>query len=405
MKTKIKTRISPRKKRLQSALDYIDHEWSRLTIRSETDQGTLIGLPHPYIVPSVEPNRGFVYKELYYWDSLFVVLALCQSGKTQQAKDIVDNLLSLVERFEMVPNANRFYMLSRSQPPFLSSMVRTIYDQTKDKDWLKSAAGLINTEYETVWLGTQQPHNRQVFAGLSRYYDINMLHQLAEAESGWDYTPRFSNRCLDFLPVDLNSCLYKYETDMAWISNELGEPEIANKWSEKSKARAQVMREFLWDKDRRLFLDYDFINQEPSENLTLASFMPLFVGLATESEAAEAHEALKRFETNFGLSTTDLSQGVFLQKQWGQPNGWAPLHYFVAMGLKQYGYHSSADRIIKKWLNLNLKVFNRTGQFYEKYNVIRGNERALEGVYPAQVGFAWTNAVFSLFAHERVELS
>ena len=49
--------------------------------------------------------------------------------------------------------------------------------------------------------------------GLSRYYDINMLHDLAEAESGWDMTTRFNRRCLDYLPVDLNSLLYKYETD------------------------------------------------------------------------------------------------------------------------------------------------------------------------------------------------
>src|SRR5690606_7440666 len=100
---------------------------------------------------------------------------------------------------------------------------------------------------------------------------------LAEAESGWDYTPRFANRCLDFLPVDLNSALYKYEMDFAWIAHELGDDETAAKWGAKAQHRAGVMRELLWDNEHELFLDYDFVNEEHSESITLASFMPLFV--------------------------------------------------------------------------------------------------------------------------------
>lgn len=392
--------LKPTKKRLRTALEYVEQEWPRLSVKSEKDEDTLIGLPNPYIVPSVKPNNGFVYKEMYYWDSFFVVLAFCASGKVELAKGIVDNMLHLIDRFGMVPNANRFYMLSRSQPPYLTSMIRAVYDQTQDKTWLKKAVKHAHFEYEHVWMGTQQPHNRQVFSGLSRFYDINMLHQLAEAESGWDYTPRFANRCLDFLPIDLNSLLYKYEQDFAWIAHELGDDKAALSWGEEAKSRAESMRTYLWSDEHELFLDYDFVNQEHAELTTLASFMPLYVGLATETEAAEAHERLVRFETNFGLSTTDLSGGASLQKQWGLPNGWAPLHYFVVTGLQRYGYDASAKRVAKKWLKLNLKTFERTGMFYEKYNVIRGNERALEGVYPAQVGFAWTNAVFALLAEE-----
>src|SRR3978361_140930 len=62
---------------------------------------------------------------------------------------------------------------------------------------------------------SKNPTTLQVYKGLSRYYDINYLHDLAEAESGWDMTPRFDRRALNYLPVDLNALLYKYETDFA----------------------------------------------------------------------------------------------------------------------------------------------------------------------------------------------
>ena len=39
-------------------------------------------------------------------------------------------------------------------------------------------------------------------------------HWLAEAESGWDFNPRFSQRCMDFNPVDLNALLYIFEKNM-----------------------------------------------------------------------------------------------------------------------------------------------------------------------------------------------
>ena len=86
-----------------------------------------------------------------------------------------------------------------------------------DKKWLKRAIKLAEAEYHTVWTGKIKPNSRLVHDGLSRYYDINYLHDLAEAESGWDYTPRFNHKALNYLPVDLNSLLYKYERDFAYV--------------------------------------------------------------------------------------------------------------------------------------------------------------------------------------------
>ena len=385
------------KKRLAKALGYVENYWDKLEVKQTTDQKTLIGLPKPYLVPSTEASEGFAYKEMYYWDNFFLVEAMLAAGKVETAKGIVDNLLYMIDKFGLVPNANRYYMLSRSHPPLLTSMILSVHKHTKDKKWLNKAFGLAEAEYRQVWTGKMQPHNRQVFKGLSRHYDINVIHEMAEAESGWDYTPRFDNRCLDFIPVDLNSYLHKYETDMIQIRGPLEEP---GEWQLKADARVEAMRKYMWDKQAGLYLDYDFINRRKSQTVSLASYMPLFVGLASSDEAEAARQALNRFETKWGLATTSLDGGMHVAKQWALPNGWAPLHYTVIKGLERYGYYEDAARIAEKWLKLNLKVFDKTGRFFEKYNVLRANAKPAPGVYPDQVGFGWTNAVFLLLAKE-----
>lgn len=383
-------------KQLSAALNFIDDYWQNLQFSSRQDQGTLIGLPESYLVPSSQPNKGFVYKEMYYWDSYFLVEAMLAKGETKQAKGIVDNLLFMLERFGLIPNANRYYMLSRSQPPLLTTMILSVAERLNDESWKERAMALASEEYANVWLGRTQPHHRLVYKGLSRYYDINVLHQLAEAESGWDYTPRFDGRCLDFLPVDLNSYLHKYETDLANFTAGQEQAE----WLEKARKRAKTMKKLMWDEASGLYLDYDFINHRRGGVQSLASYMPMFCGLLSVEEAERARLALARFETDWGLSATALGGGMHVGQQWALPNGWAPLHYLTIKGLEKYGYYEDAARICEKWLKLNLKIFRRTGKFYEKYNVIDGTNRPAPGVYPDQIGFGWTNAVFMLLAKE-----
>jgi alpha,alpha-trehalase len=368
-------------------------------VSSPTDTGTLIGLPNDYFVPSLHPSHGFVYRELYYWDSYFMTIGLLASGRTAEAKGVVDDFLTMIARFGMVPNANRYYMLSRSQPPMLTSMINAIFQVTQDSPWQTTALEQAKREYETVWMASEQPHNRLVHAGLSRYYDINVLHDLAEAESGWDYTPRFESRCLDWVPVDLNSYLYQYEVDFAAAAQTESD---RTDWQNRADSRVEQMQRHMFDSEVGLYLDYDYVNFRRAATHSLASYVPLFVGLVNQSEAAAAAARIKWFLTPYGVNTTRSDQGMSIGKQWASPNGWAPLVYMTVKGLQRYGYHQPARQIARRWLKLNLALFNRTGEFYEKYNVLEGSTNVLDGVYPAQVGYGWTNAIFAALAREFV---
>jgi len=208
--SKVSSKLNIEEQDLQSVLTYIDKYWRKLIRYNPEDTGTLIGLPYAYVVPA----GSEFFQEMYYWDSYPVILALLDHPKHKDlAIGMVKNLLHLVERFGIIPNASRFYFLSRSQPPLLSHAVWHVYEKTGDKKWLKKAIDTVEDEYKNVWTNSREIGYRLVYEGLSRYSDVNVLHDLAEAESGWDMTSRFRRNCLDYLPVDLNCLLYVYEKD------------------------------------------------------------------------------------------------------------------------------------------------------------------------------------------------
>jgi alpha,alpha-trehalase len=126
----------------------------------------LLYLPNKYVVP------GGRFNEMYGWDSYFIVRGLLRAGKVDLARGMVDNFFFEIEHYGAMLNANRTYYLTRSQPPFLSSMFVEVYQATpRDKPdiaWLERAYADIEKDYE-MW--TRAPHLAGD-TGLSRYYDF-----------------------------------------------------------------------------------------------------------------------------------------------------------------------------------------------------------------------------------------
>ncbi|MDL2341867.1 MAG: trehalase family glycosidase [Patescibacteria group bacterium] len=391
------------------ARQYIVDFWPHVQRYHPKDDESLLGLPKPYLVPSFTEKTGFDYNELYYWDSYFMVQGMLDADHKELVMGILENLQALFLRFKVIPNASRTYLMGRSQPPFLTSFILDIYHAyDPGLDWLRANMEVAKQEYATVWLGMKKPNERQVHKGLSRYYDINYLHDLAEAESGWDMTPRFGRRALNYLPVDLNALLYKYETDFARVARLLGDKREAARWDDAAELRKATMNSLMWDRIRGLFYDYNYVKERRGNVSSLAAYFPMFAGMVDDKQAAAMVRALRRFENKGGLATTDslpVGQFVFgsMPTQWAYPNGWAPLHYVVIKGLERYGYHADARRIAMKWLKSNLSWFTINGVFLEKYNVVSPEKPPIKGVYPSQEGFGWTNGVFERFCQDYVD--
>lgn len=394
---------------VRQAREYVAAYWQRVQRFHPKDDESLLGLPKPYLVPSYREETGFDYNELYYWDSYFMVQGMLDKPHEELVTGILENLLFLFERFRVIPNASRTYLTGRSQPPLLTSFIFDVYQAyNKDREWLKRTMAIAEEEYHVVWMGMKKPNERQVHEGLSRFYDINYLHDLAEAESGWDMTPRFDRRALNFLPVDLNALLYKYETDFARVARLFDDKRAAARWDDAAAQRKAAMNKLMWDRLHGLYYDYNYVKQKRGATASLAAYYPLWAGLASDKQAAALVKSLRRFEHKGGLSTTDaLPLGQFvlgsLPTQWAYPNGWAPLHFLVVKGLERYGYHQDARRIAMKWLKTNVQWFNNEHVFLEKYNVVSPEKPPVKGLYPSQTGFGWTNAVFERFCQDYVD--
>lgn len=384
-------------RQLAEAFAYIEQKWPELTMDQPVEDGTLVGLPHPFVVPSIANDTGFAFQEMYYWDSYFIATGLLASGHDELAEGMLENLLVLARRFHIIPNASRTYFTGRSQPPLLTTFIFDIYDkQEKGASWLADRLKVAEREYRNVWMEKAHPNWRNVFEGLSRYYDVNLLNHLAEAESGWDMTTRFQGNCLSYIPIDLNCLLFKYENDFARGAEIAGDEEAAGLWRQHARVRAETVTQHLWNEEEGFFFDFDYITHQQSKVWSLANFYALWSGMATTEQARRIVESLHKFMHRGGLATTKNSDewDGDTPTQWAYPNGWAPLHWIAAHGLRSYGYYDEAELVVRSWLGNNLEHFNKHGVFREAYNVVNPDLPPRPGLYPPQLGFGWTNAVF-----------
>jgi alpha,alpha-trehalase len=372
----------------EKALKYIDAYWNRVYFHLPEDKGVHIGLPNP----AISPNDKIFHNDQFYWDTYFTILGLLDSGKVDLAKGMVENLFYLYRRFNIIPMRNRFYNLGISQPPFLTSMILEVYEKTQDKDWLSRVAKIAEKELQKYWMNDYVVEKHLVFDGLSRYCDHHITHATAEHESGWDMTSRFYGRCLDFLPIDLNTLLYKYEVDLSKIYTLLNNPSKSEYYRKNAETRKEKIFKYMWDERKGFFFDYDWVNQRRSKFWSVAGFYPLWAKMVDDEMAAQLVKNLRRFEKKGGLvNTQPVRSKVF--KQWDYPNGWPNQQWIVVKGLLNYGYVEDAFRITSKWLEMNLEIFEETGNFWEKYDVVKYTI-GKSGRYPTQSGFSWTNSIF-----------
>lgn len=377
-------------KNLKEAQRYIRSQWKEMTFHLSKDKGVHIGLPHPFVAPS--GRRSAFANDQFYWDSYFIILGLLFVGKLEISKGMVENFVYLQKKYGIIPSRNRLFNLGISQPPFLSSMVMEIYQTKPDKRWLKKMIPVIEKELNEYWLDAVRPEKHMVYQGLSRYCDHHINHNTSEHESGWDMTTRFRERCLRFLPVDLNSLLYKYETDLHVFHGLLGNDLQAEDYLKRSEKRKRKMNQLMWSGSDGAFYDYNYRTHRQRHFFSVACYYPMWAKLASKKQAKALVKNLKILETKWGLANTrKVKTDEF--KQWDYPNGWANQQWIVIQALLNYGYREDALRIAKKWIRLNLHVFEKTGKFWEKYNVVRG-DIGKDGRYPTQYGFGWTNAVF-----------
>ncbi len=217
----------------------------------------------------------------------------------------------------------------------------------------------------------------------------------AMRESGFDDTFRFDPygaATHHFAPVCLNSLLYNEEKNFEEIARILQHDDESRQWSQRAAARREAILKYMWDDERGMFFDYDFVERSRSTYNFATTFYPLWVGLATSDQAQALQKNLRVFEQPGGLMASTTVSGV----QWDQPYAWAPIQLIAAEGLRRYSFADDANRISFKFLSMVLDEFRRDGTIREKYDAVNRTSKVhVEVGYAANViGFGWTNGVF-----------
>jgi alpha,alpha-trehalase len=217
----------------------------------------------------------------------------------------------------------------------------------------------------------------------------------AMRESGFDSSNRFgpfSGDTQHYVPVCLNSLLYRYERDLEHLALLLGNEKDAAHWDRHSQQRAAAIQRYLFRQKDGVFADFDFVHARTSSYAYITSLYPLWAGFATREQATTMEAKLDVFERPGGLSTSITNTGL----QWDEPFGWAPTNWIAVAGLNAYGFRADAARIAKHFAATVDTGFASDGTIREKYNVVNASStvKVSAGYTTNEIGFGWTNAVY-----------
>ncbi|XP_067000009.2 trehalase-like [Anabrus simplex] len=403
-------------------------------VRENQELYSIIYMPYGVIIP------GGRFREIYYWDSYWIIRGLLKSEMFYTARGILANFLYIVRKYGLIPNGGRIYYSGRSQPPMLIPMVRVYLDATNDIDFLREHLETLEIEFN-FWMSSRTvsvTHNGKTYK-MARYYedsvgprpesyreDIhtakifpheaqknNFYNEIkAAAESGQDFTSRWyiskdgNNRgdlsvtkTRSIIPVELNAIMYWNAYTLSRFSKQMGLRKKAKTYTKIAKDFQQAVDKVLWHEDVGCWLDFDITNNKRREYFYPTNLSPLWTGCYYKDREEELAEKLIEYVEKHkclrfpgGIPTSFEKSG----QQWDFPNAWPPLQDMVISGLEL----TDDPRLIRiakdlalRWIYTNHRGFLETKSMHEKYDATVFGAPGGGGEYESQMGFGWTNGI------------
>lgn len=443
----------------KSAAAHIKNLWGTLrrerdsTPASEANASSLLSLPHPYIVP------GGRFREIYYWDSYFTMLGLKESGESAMIENMLDNFAFLINTYGHIPNGNRSYYISRSQPPFFCMMVdllagikgaakgKAVYKkylpamQKEYAFWMngsaklkrgeaaeyavKTAAGIVMNRYwDASPTPRQESYKEDVETADLAAQNLAMVIKVASPEalkkildqkkaevythlragacSGWDFSSRWFAEASKIETIQTThfipvdlNCLM-YSMETIIAKALRLNGNIAVSKSFTKKAAVRKAGILKYCWNAEKGFFFDY-NFESNSQAEVMSAAAVYPLFVKIATPAQAAAVAKTLTENLLKDGGVVSTSNATGQQWDAPNGWAPQQWAAVTGFSNYNNTALAKTIATRWLALNDKVYAATGKMMEKYNVADIHLEAGGGEYPSQDGFGWTNGVYLAF--------
>ncbi len=314
----------------------------------------------------ISPWRGNnVPAGIWNWDSAFHAMATAYFD-TEQAKDCLDGFMQYQLPNGMFPDVMFLHgelVDGFTKPPVLPWSALTVYKKCGDKEFLRRSYDRF-VKNEIFWTNERRYGELFHYSSQGTATDIaknDYLH--ARYESGWDNSPRWDAPVIEYWPIDLNCFMVTFYRSMKEIAEILGDTNAA--WESKEKNLTAAILNTLYDETQACFVDRNFVTGAFSTVVTPASFMPLFIGIATK-EQAEAMHRIGSDPARFypGMPSVSYDDPTYSTGYWRGPT-WLNIAYFAAKGMKQYGYTDTANGI--RDFILSMVEDNKDG-IYENYN-------------------------------------
>ncbi|KAE9421080.1 hypothetical protein Angca_008760 [Angiostrongylus cantonensis] len=408
------------------------------SVQMKPERYSIIPVPNPFVVP------GGRFREIYYWDSFFIIKGLLASGMYITVRGMIENMQYLVEnrtcvhhfffRFGFVPNGNRIYYLNRSQPPVLTWCVHAYYMATNDLAFvekllptLRKEMAFFQTNRSVImdgWPSSLYRYRVVVDSPRPESYreDIESaahLHEEAEkqklwgdiaaaAESGRDFSSRWfaqtgplagkmeGTRTSEIVPVDLNAIICGNLLLMGDLYDAIGDID-GSKWcAQMADLMKQTIYQVLWYDSAGCWFDYDTATGQHLCMFSDTNFFPLYTKATHPGfDSQSVVDYLRRtgvLEFPGGVPSSLVATG----QQWDFPNAWAPTMWILIEGLRSTGQDEIALQLTDKWVRKNFNVWRTSGgKMFEKYNVVTSCNKIVGGggEYETQEGFGWSNGV------------
>ena len=411
----------------------------------------------PFVVP------GGRFNEMYGWDSYFIAKGLLIDDKIELALGIAENFKYQIDHYGKILNANRSYYLTRTQPPLYTSLIMDVLEKSNpDIFWIERHLKTAIKEYQTVWM---EEGKRLTANGLNRYkaegiglpfeveeghfddileqyapkYNLStrdfekkylerevvdveldkyFIHDRSMRESGHDTTNRLVGVCANLNTVAINSLLYKYETDIAFLIKKYFKNEFqyfedksfsSEYWLSKAASRKEKINELCWNPENGVYLDYNFVNEEQHFFEAAPTFYPLWAKISTPEQAEIlVKKTLPRFKMKGGIagctkeSIAEVDENAPI-RQWDYPFGWAPHQMLLWEGLLNYNFHKEAQEMVYRWLWLITRnAVDYNGTIPEKFDLSISSHKIFaeygnvgtEFDFITEEGFGWMNASY-----------
>lgn len=355
---------------------------------------------------------GGRFREFYYWDSYWIVRGLLYSEMTKTVRGMLENFLSIIERFGFVPNGGRLYYTDRSHPPLLAGMIKSYVDHTNDTELMRKSLPILEREFNffmTEYMVNVRGHTLAKYGFKSPgprpesyLEDFELAQNLstesekedlygeikAAAESGMDFSSRWfikdgeirgnlgDTKCRSIVPVELNAFLYWNAKIIAEFHLKDKNPKKALEFEEKAQKLNTAIQAILWSEEAGVWLDYDLINEKQRNYFVPTNLTPLWVGCFNKNNKAYVAEKILNYVTETGIDVFPGGVPNTLRQageQWDYPNVWPHMQYIMVESLKKLddeAANSMAKSWMSRWVRSNFLAYQENNTMFEKVSAM-----------------------------------